>query len=260
MGFWLQLGVAGFRVDAVPFVLEKPPRGSRPEPDPFRVPEGVPRLPPVARRRRRAARRGERAAGSGGERYFADGDGPPHDVQLLGQPASVPLACSRGRTAACRGAAGDPEPAADGTVGALSPQPRRARPRPPRCRRPKARLRRVRPGAGDAALRARDPPPAGADARRRAPARARVQPRPLAAGHSGAALRRRDRHGRRPAPEGARRDPDADAVVRRAERRLLDERHARASGRSPAGRTATRTSTSSSSCAIRSRCSGGRPG
>jgi maltose alpha-D-glucosyltransferase / alpha-amylase len=27
IGFWLQLGVAGFRVDAVPFVLEKPPRG-----------------------------------------------------------------------------------------------------------------------------------------------------------------------------------------------------------------------------------------
>ena len=30
MGFWVQLGVAGFRVDAVPFVLEKPPRGSGP--------------------------------------------------------------------------------------------------------------------------------------------------------------------------------------------------------------------------------------
>jgi maltose alpha-D-glucosyltransferase/alpha-amylase len=27
IGFWLQLGVAGFRVDAVPFLLEKPPRG-----------------------------------------------------------------------------------------------------------------------------------------------------------------------------------------------------------------------------------------
>jgi maltose alpha-D-glucosyltransferase/alpha-amylase len=27
MGFWLQLGVAGFRVDAVPFILEEPPRG-----------------------------------------------------------------------------------------------------------------------------------------------------------------------------------------------------------------------------------------
>jgi maltose alpha-D-glucosyltransferase / alpha-amylase len=30
MGFWLQTGVAGFRVDAVPFVLEEPPRGRRP--------------------------------------------------------------------------------------------------------------------------------------------------------------------------------------------------------------------------------------
>jgi maltose alpha-D-glucosyltransferase / alpha-amylase len=27
MGYWLQLGVAGFRVDAVPFILEDPPRG-----------------------------------------------------------------------------------------------------------------------------------------------------------------------------------------------------------------------------------------
>src|SRR6478672_9247124 len=29
MGFWLQLGVAGFRVDAVPFILEEPPRSTR---------------------------------------------------------------------------------------------------------------------------------------------------------------------------------------------------------------------------------------
>jgi maltose alpha-D-glucosyltransferase / alpha-amylase len=29
MGFWLQLGVAGFRMDAVPFVIEKPPRANR---------------------------------------------------------------------------------------------------------------------------------------------------------------------------------------------------------------------------------------
>jgi maltose alpha-D-glucosyltransferase / alpha-amylase len=29
MGFWLQLGVAGFRVDAVPFILEEPPRSRR---------------------------------------------------------------------------------------------------------------------------------------------------------------------------------------------------------------------------------------
>jgi maltose alpha-D-glucosyltransferase / alpha-amylase len=29
MGFWLQLGVAGFRVDALPFILEEPPRGQK---------------------------------------------------------------------------------------------------------------------------------------------------------------------------------------------------------------------------------------
>jgi maltose alpha-D-glucosyltransferase/alpha-amylase len=32
MGFWLELGVAGFRVDAVPFILEKPSRGGRRHP------------------------------------------------------------------------------------------------------------------------------------------------------------------------------------------------------------------------------------
>jgi maltose alpha-D-glucosyltransferase/alpha-amylase len=31
MGFWLQLGVAGFRMDAVPFVIEKPPRANGPK-------------------------------------------------------------------------------------------------------------------------------------------------------------------------------------------------------------------------------------
>jgi maltose alpha-D-glucosyltransferase / alpha-amylase len=31
MGFWLQLGVAGFRVDAVPFIIEKPPQRGKPQ-------------------------------------------------------------------------------------------------------------------------------------------------------------------------------------------------------------------------------------
>ena len=32
MGYWLQLGVSGFRVDAVPFVIEETPRGNKPAP------------------------------------------------------------------------------------------------------------------------------------------------------------------------------------------------------------------------------------
>lgn len=29
MGYWLQLGVSGFRVDAVPFIIETPPAGTK---------------------------------------------------------------------------------------------------------------------------------------------------------------------------------------------------------------------------------------
>ena len=61
MGFWLQLGVAGFRVDAVPFVLEKPPRPER-SASTSSTCKRVPRVPAVARGRRGAARRGERGA------------------------------------------------------------------------------------------------------------------------------------------------------------------------------------------------------
>ena len=48
MGFWLELGVAGFRVDAVPFVIEKPSR-RRSETARVRLPAGDARVPPVAR-------------------------------------------------------------------------------------------------------------------------------------------------------------------------------------------------------------------
>ena len=74
-----------------------------------------------------------------------------------------------------------------------------------------AGLRRLRPEAGDAALRPRHPPPARADARRRpAAARARLQPAVHPARDAGHPLRRRDRHGRRP-----RRCPSATARARR---------------------------------------------
>ena len=107
------------------------------------------------------------------------------------------------------------------------------------------------PGQGHAALRPRHPPPARADARRRSPPpRARLQPDVHAAGHAGHPLRRRDRHGRRPAPARAQLRAHADAVVDRAARRLHEERQAgRARDRS-AARTATSRSTPRSSGAI----------
>ena len=86
-------------------------------------------------------------------------------------------------------------------------------------------VRGVRAEQGDAALRPRHPPAAGADARQRSPAaRAGVQPAVHAAGHADAAVRRRDRHRRRPVAARARVRAHADAVVAANARRLHDRR------------------------------------
>ena len=116
-------------------------------------------------------------------------------------------------------------------------------------------LRGVRAGEGHAALRPRHPPAARADARQRSPpARARVQPAVHAAGHADAAVRRRDRHRRRPVAAGARVRANADAVVVGDRTAASRPPTARAAGRSPIRFTAISASTSKRSGATRSRC------
>ncbi len=124
--------------------------------------------------------------------------------------------------------AGRPELSPDTPVGHVRAQPRRAHPRQALRRRAAGGLRRLRPRRGHAALRARAAPPAAADARRRpAPDPDGLQPAVLAARHAGAVLRRGDRHGREPRRRRPARRPDADAVDRRAQRRLLHRRPGR---------------------------------
>ena len=211
MGFWLQLGVSGFRMDAVPFLIEKKGAGVTPRKDyellhemrdflPWRRGDAIllaeanvpPERPRLLRRRRPA----------------------PDDAQLLGEPAPVPGAGHRRHPAAGAGDGGHLPPPEAAPVGQLPAQPRRARPRPAHAGGARARLRGVRAGQGHAALRPRHPPPAGTDARQRSPAsRAGVQPAVHAAGNADAAVRRRDRHRRRPDAAGARERADAHAVV-----------------------------------------------
>ena len=89
----------------------------------------------------------------------------------------------------------------------------------------------VRPGEADAALRSRHPASSRADARQRSQeAGARLQPAVLAARHADDAVRRRDRHRRRPAAAGARVRAHADAVDGGAARRLLARAEGRAAG------------------------------
>ena len=62
IGFWLELGVSGFRVDAVPFLIEAAaPTPARRSPRPARLPPRAAGVPRPAQRRRDPARRGEPA-------------------------------------------------------------------------------------------------------------------------------------------------------------------------------------------------------
>ena len=254
MGFWLQLGVSGFRMDAVPFVIEKPPRRRAQAADPLRVPAGDPRAscsgasatPSCSARR--TCRRGESQPYFGGRRRAA------HDVQLLGQPA--PLARARDR--------------------------RRAAARARRC----AHTQKLPPTAQWAHfLRNHDELDLGRLDRRSSASsvfeafgpeptmqlygrgiRRRLAPmlgdrRRLELAYSLVLLAARARRCSATATRSAwartcgckerARDPHADAVVGRAERRLLDRASSSSARRSRAGRTATSASTSRSSGATR---------
>ena len=64
MGFWLQLGVSGFRMDAVPFVIstKKAPRSTTRPVEQYDMLRTLSRIPAMARRRRDHARGSQRAA------------------------------------------------------------------------------------------------------------------------------------------------------------------------------------------------------
>ena len=223
MGFWLQLGVSGFRMDAVPFVIAA--KGAEREDSRARSTTCCASFREFLQWRQGDAiilgeanvlpndrpgvlRRGRRAA--------AD------DVQLPGQPAPVLRAGGRRRRPLVKALRGDRAAARDRAVGHVPAQPRRARSRPAA---PTTQRQRVfaafAPENRHAALRSRHPPPPRADARRRPAApRAGLQPAVHAARHAGHPLRRRDRHGRRPSTARAQLRAHADAVVDRAARRL----------------------------------------
>ena len=86
MGFWLALGVAGFRLDAVPFIIEKPGRTAARS----RCGSSTSRTcasflqwraaTPCCSARRTCCRKRSQT-------YLSEQRRAPHDVQLLGQPA-----------------------------------------------------------------------------------------------------------------------------------------------------------------------------
>ena len=134
MGFWLELGVSGFRMDAVPFLIEHKGAGVRHTRDydllhemrdflQWRCRDAIllaeANVPPDESLR--VLRRTGRPA--------AD------DAELLGQPADVPCARERRLDRARRRAARDQGSPSGGAVGHVHSQPRRAGSWPPYRRR-----------------------------------------------------------------------------------------------------------------------------
>ena len=208
MGFWLELGVSGFRMDAAPFLIET---------------KGTERRP----RRRSTSTTSTRSAQfltwrRGDAILLAEANvAPRRDRRVLRRRATASTCCSTSwSTSTCswRWRASDAEPLIAGAGGSC----RRSRRRPvgatscatttrstsggsPTEERQR-RLRAPSAPSRHAALRPRHPPPAGArcwaaTARRIELAYSLLFTLP---GHAGAPLRRGDRHGRRPVAARAR--------------------------------------------------------
>ena len=218
--FWLDLGLDGFRLDAIPYLIER--EGTNGE----NLPETHEYLKRV---------RAEVDAHYPDKVLLAEANQWPEDVvEYFGDgdechmcfhfPVMPRLFMSVRREEADadvrdpRAHAGHPVQL---PVGAVPPQPRRADARDGHGRGARLHVRGVREGPADEA-QPRDPPAARAAARQR-PRRDRADARdPLLAPRvAGAVLRRRDRDGGQRLPRRPRRRAHADAVDRRPQRRLL---------------------------------------
>ena len=208
MGFWTQLGLSGFRVDAVPFLLEtdgQDDAGALPDPHEYLADLRA----FLGRRNGESVLLGEVNLPYGDlARFFGDPDSDRGDeltmcFDFVGmQQMYLSMAREDARTAGRR-AAGSPRRPARRPLGHVRPQPRRAHPRQTERRRTRRGLRGLRPGQGHAAVRPGAAPQAAAHGRRRpAPRRTRLQPALHPAGHPRALLRRGDRHGREPGRRG----------------------------------------------------------
>ncbi len=216
LDFWMDMGVDGFRLDAIPYLYEREGTNCEnlPETHAFlkklrrHVDEKYPnRLlagggQPVAGGRRRLLRRRRRRR-------------VPHVLPLPGHAAAVHVHPDGGPPSHRGHPPADAGHPRSSPVGAVPAQPRRADAGDGHGGRPRLHVPRLRPGPAGAHQPRHPPPPGAADAEQPPQDRADERPAAVAAGHAGALLRRRDRHGRQHLPRRPQRRPHADAVVRR---------------------------------------------
>ena len=220
MRFWLDLGVDGLRLDAVPYLVER--EGTSNE----NLPETHAILKTACARALDDHAPGRMLLAEANQwpedaqDYFGDGDEchmafhfplMPRMYMAIAQEDRFPITDIMRQT---------PEIPEQLPVGDLPAQPRRADARDGDRRRARLSVEHLRRRPARPA-QPRHPPPARAAAGARpAPHRADERPAAVDARHAGDLLRRRDRHGRQHPSRRPRRRAHADAMVARPQRRV----------------------------------------
>ena len=163
--FWLDLGIDGFRLDAVPYLYERDGTNGENLAETHEFLQAGPGRGGRELPRPRAARRGEPVAGGRG-RVLRRRRRVPHGLPLPGHAAHVHVAPPRGGAADHRDPRPDPGDPGERPVGPVPAQPRRADARDGHRRRAGLHVHGVRQGPADAD-QPRHPPPPGAAARQR---------------------------------------------------------------------------------------------
>ena len=221
--FWLDLGLDGFRLDAVPYLFEDEGTNC----------ENLPATHAFLKRVRAEvdAAYTDRVLLAEANQwpedvvdYFGDGD----ECHMAFHFPVMPRMFMALRREEARPDGGDPRPDAPDPgalpVGPVPQKPRRADARDGHGRGAGLHVRGVRAGSPDEAQPGH-PPQAGAAPRRRAGRdRADARDPVLASGLAGAVLRGRDRDGRQRLSGRPGRRPDADAMDGRSKRRILARR------------------------------------
>ena len=197
--FWLDMGLDGFRLDAVPYLYERPGTNGENLPETHEFLRMVRRFVDTNYPGRVLLAEANQWPADVVD-YFGDFGSRrrrvPHVLPLPGDAAHLHGGPPRVALADLGDHGADPGDPEQLPVGHLPAQPRRADPRDGHRRGPRLHVGRVRQGPADEGQH-RHPPPAGPAARQRhQPDGAVHRAAALAAGLAGPLLRRRDRHGR----------------------------------------------------------------